>query len=35
MAYTVIDNPSAAAFNTVLYTGNESTNAIRGPRISV
>ena len=30
MAYTTVDNPSATAFNTVLYTGNGSTNAITG-----
>jgi hypothetical protein len=30
MAYTDIDNPSETAFNTVLYTGNASTNAITG-----
>ena len=29
MAYTIIDNPTSC-FNTVLYTGNASTNAITG-----
>ena len=30
MAYTTIDNPSETAFNTVLYTGNGSTQAVTG-----
>jgi len=30
MAYTDIDNPSETAFNTVLYTGNGSTQSITG-----